>query len=73
MKLIKLAKQLDFDTEYEYFDYCINSHANGNFDQCKELFKAMTKKDRKNLMDYMDGCFDHPKVKAVYRFYWSLF
>ena len=72
MKLIKLAKSLDFNNEIQYFDYCIDSHINGNFDQCKELFADMTKQDRKRLIEYIEGCYDHPQSKAVYRFYWAM-
>lgn len=70
MKLITLAKRLDFSTETEYFDYCINSYFNGNFSQCKELFKAMTKTDKKRLIDYIRGCYDHQH--EVEKFYFSL-
>lgn len=59
MKLITLAKRLDFTSETQYFDYCINSWFNGNFSQCKELFKAMTKADRKSLIEYIKGCYDY--------------
>jgi len=69
MKLITLAKQLDFDTEYEYFDYCINSHVNGNFNQCKELFNAMAKKDRKDFLTYVNKCYN---MQDVYNYYFSL-
>ncbi len=70
MKLITLAKRLDFTSETQYFDYCINSWFYGNFDQCKELFKAMTKADRKNLIEYIKGCYDY--THAVERFYFKL-
>ncbi len=65
MKLITLAKRLDFTTETEYFDYCINSWYNGNFDQCKRLFKDMEKPDRKNLLNYIEN-------KDCYKFYFNL-
>ena len=72
MKLITLAKQLDFESEYEYFDYCINSHVNGNFNQCKDLFNAMTKKDKKEFITYVKGCYDIYINKDVYTFYFNL-
>jgi hypothetical protein len=59
MKLLTLAKKLDFTQETEYFDYCINSWFNGNFSQCKELFKAMAKTDRQHLITYIRGCYDY--------------
>jgi hypothetical protein len=70
MKLLTLAKKLDFTTETEYFDYCLNSYFNGNFSQCKELFKAMSKTDRKALLTYIKGCYDHQH--EVYTFYLNL-
>lgn len=54
-KLITLAKELDFNTSIEYFDYCIDSHINGNLGQCKNLFKAMKKEDKKELIQYIDN------------------
>ena len=72
MKLINLAKKLDFTNEIEYFDYCINSYENGNTQQCKKLFSDMTKKDRKRFIEYISGCYDNPQIKAVYRFYWGM-
>ena len=59
MKLLTLAKKLDFTQETEYFDYCINSWFNGNFSQCRELFKAMNKADKRNLITYIRGCYDY--------------
>lgn len=37
----KLAQALDFRTESEYFEYCIERYINGNFTQCKELFTIL--------------------------------
>ena len=54
-KLITLAKELDFTTEIEYFDYCIDSHINGNLIQCEDLFEAMKKQDRLALIKYIDN------------------
>lgn len=45
-----LAKELDFQSEYEYFEYCIDSYINGNFEQCKRLFSEMEKEDQKTLV-----------------------
>ena len=72
MKLITLAKNLDLNTETEYFDYCINSYANGNFAQCRKLFADMNGEDRKRLVEYIAGCYDNPQSKDVYKFYWNL-
>lgn len=70
MKLLTLAKRLDFSSEVEYFDYCINSYFNGNFSQCRELFAAMNKANRKGLIRYISGCYDHKH--EVQTFYFNL-
>ena len=51
-KLLTLAKGLDFETESDYFEYCIDSHVNGNFTQCKRLFEDMSRTDKKDLIEY---------------------
>ena len=70
MKLLTLAKGLDFTSETEYFDYCINSWFNGNFSQCRKLFSDMTKADRKRLILYIKGCYDY--THEVEKFYFNL-
>jgi hypothetical protein len=62
MKLLTLAKRLDFTTETEYFDYCVQSYINGNNSQCKELFKAMTKDDRHNLISYIRDNYGNDEI-----------
>jgi hypothetical protein len=70
MKLLTLAKRLDFATETEYFDYCINSWFNGQFSQCRDLFSRMSKKDQKVLIQYIKGCYDY--THEVETFYFNL-
>lgn len=53
MKLLTLAKRLDFNTETDYFDYCRDSYINGLFSQCERLFKAMTKEQKKQCLNYL--------------------
>ncbi len=68
-KLLTLAKRLDFTTETDYFDYCIDSHINGNFTQCRDLFKALTRADRKSLLQYIKS---NSGTGEVYNFYFNL-
>jgi hypothetical protein len=50
-----LAKDYDFETESEYFDYIIESYINGQPQQCKELFLQMAKDDQsKFLINYVN-------------------
>jgi len=69
-KLINLAKKLDFATEEQYFQYCADSHINGNFTQCKSLFKAMTKADKHRLISYLR---DNIANDEIHNFYVNLF
>ena len=70
--LIKLAKELDFNNELEYFDYCIDSHINGNFTQCKRLFKDMKKEDRKLFISYLNGQAQYNGLLPTRNFYFEL-
>lgn len=72
MKLLTLAKKLDFTQDYEYFDYCLDSYVNGNFSQCEKLFKAMTKKDKKGLITYLSGRDKNSIDFEAYEFYFNL-
>lgn len=51
--LITLAKELDFRTEYEYFDYIIVSETNSQRHQVNKLIKAMKKSDQKEFLKYI--------------------
>ena len=68
-KLITLAKEMDFNTESEYFDYLIECHINGSFLQCKRLFAEMRKEDQKALITYID---EYSTEKAIRNFYFNL-
>jgi len=72
MKLLTLAKRLDFTTETEYFDYCMDSYINGQFDQCRNLFKAMTKADRKQFLQYLNGQAQFNGYLQMRNFYFNL-
>ncbi len=68
-KIEKLAEALDFRTESEYFAYCIESHINGNFSQCKELFNDMNKAGKKELLMFIRVV---DAANDVYDFYFNL-
>lgn len=69
-KLITLAKELDFKTEHEYYDYMIETHINGQFTQCRNLFDAMKKEDQKSFLVYTRSNID--ESRDVYSFYFNL-
>jgi hypothetical protein len=52
-KLINLAKQLEFKSETEYFDYIILSSINGQSQQVRNLYNDMRITDRKDFLDYL--------------------
>lgn len=50
-----LAKEYDFESETDYYDYIIESVSNGQRTQAKSLFKKMKNYDRERfLVDYLD-------------------
>lgn len=49
-KLITLAKELDFNFEYEYFNYMVDTYINGQFSSCRTLFSEMKKEDQKSFI-----------------------
>ena len=48
-----LARELDFDSIHEYYDYLIECYINGNFTSCKELFNEMKLVDQKEFIRYI--------------------
>jgi len=52
-KLITLAKELDFNTEVEYFNYIVDSYINGQKQQVNELFNDMRKDDKRDFLEHV--------------------
>ena len=48
-----LCKVYEFENEYEYFDYIIESLINGNRTQCRELFNDLREDDKKSCIRYI--------------------
>jgi hypothetical protein len=55
-KMKKLVKDLDFETEVDYFDYMISSLVNGNRDQARQLFKDLPRDYKHNALEWMKDC-----------------
>jgi len=52
-----LAKEYDFKTKEQYYDYIILSLINGNRDQVKNLFNQLRKKDQKDFLNnFLSDC-----------------
>jgi hypothetical protein len=52
--LQKLAKSYDFESEYEFFDYIIDSYYNGHRSQVRELYQEIRYNDDKaQFVDYL--------------------
>ena len=50
-----LCKAYEFENDYEYFDYIIESLINGNLTQCRELFNDLRETDKKSCIRYIRG------------------
>ena len=48
-----LCKVYEFENDYEYFDYIIESLINGNRTQCCELFNDLREADKKGCIRYI--------------------
>ena len=66
-KLLTLAKELEFTTEQEYFEYLIDSYINGCFSQCKNLFNEMSKAIVESNIDNREKDVKHILEKRKFR------
>lgn len=52
-----LAKEYDFETAEQYYQYIIDSVSNGQRGQAKNLFRQMENYDKERfLVDYCENC-----------------
>ena len=49
----QLAKEYDFNHPTDYFNYIVESNINGQFEQVKNLFDAMTSNSKREFMTYI--------------------
>ena len=50
-------KGLDFETLEDYFDYIIESKANGQRTQARKLFNELSDKQKKEFFSYVDTAY----------------
>lgn len=50
-------KGLDFETLEDYFDYIIESKANGQRTQARKLFNELSDKQKKEFFNYVDTAY----------------
>ena len=53
----KQIQGLDFETLEDYFDYIIESKANGQRKQAKELFNELSNEQKRQFFDYVDTAY----------------
>lgn len=66
----KCLADLDFSTNEEYYEYCVESHINEQFSQCRELFNAMPKDNQHALIGYIDTAHAND---TIHNFFVNLF
>lgn len=69
-KMEKIYSDLDFTSKEDYFNYCVESHINGNFTQCKKLFQELPKQYKHELINFIRDNYGNDKV---HNYYVSLF
>jgi hypothetical protein len=52
-QLINLAKELDFESQHEYYDYIIDSMTNGQRQQARNLYRDLLKDDKERFLIYL--------------------
>lgn len=65
-KMNQLVRGLDFHTKEDYFNYCAESHINGNFSQAKKLFADMPKVYKKELIEYLRNNVGNDEIHNFY-------
>lgn len=50
-------EHLDFATREDYFDYILESKANGQRTQARELFKKLSANQKKQFFNYVDTAY----------------
>ena len=50
---LELAKEYDWEEEYEYFNYIADSLTNGQHKQVMDLFNALNSDGKKEFLDYV--------------------
>jgi hypothetical protein len=62
----KALIDLDMSSNTEYFDYCADSHANGQFSQCRELFEDMPNEYQHEMIEYFKDAGVSDKIREFY-------
>lgn len=61
-------KIYQFDTIIDYYDYIIESHVNGQFAQVKNLFNAMSPKQKQEFILYLVYDSNYSKSKDLHAY-----
>jgi hypothetical protein len=61
---------LEFSTNEEYYNYCVESYLNGQRNQCKTLFKQMPSDNQHELIEYIR---DNYANDGIHNYFVSLF
>lgn len=70
--IIELAKELEFNSEVEYFDYLVDCYICGNFTSCENLFNEFEKEDKKVFLNYLNGQAQYNGYLQARNFYFNL-
>ena len=61
----QLAKELDFETADEYFQYIVDSEINGQHKQVLDLFKRMKPSDKEYFMMFWIDTNDQQHINTI--------
>jgi hypothetical protein len=64
----KDIQSLDFKTIEEYFEYIVDSKINGNYNQANELFNDLSKTQKKDFIEYLDGIYEPEDLLKILKY-----
>ena len=57
MVTLKTIKDYEFENIEDYYDYVLGSYINGNYGQCRELIKKLSKEQKKDCYEYLQDLY----------------
>jgi nucleoid-associated protein YejK len=60
--ILKAAKELDFTTNEQLYEYMIETYHNGQFSQLKKLWQKLPKDNKHVLIDYVRDNYANDKL-----------
>lgn len=64
--VLRAAKELDFTSNEQYYDYCIETYHNGQFGQLRKLWGKLPKNHKHSLIAYIDNNYANDQLHNAF-------